>query len=88
MDAMTVRWSEYEYYDVNEDANVVQFQAITPLGTWCVDVIPESSRSYRRYKQAFQETITQLMVDGHKLYEDINLAERILETMEHSHTVH
>ena len=64
MDAVTVRFSEYEYYDICVDRDVLRFMATTGLGTYSDEIVIESARQVREQKQAFRDRVTDLMQRG------------------------
>ncbi len=56
-----VRFSETQGYDINLDAEVVRFMAITSSGSYWSDVVLEGPRSLRSDRNAFKETVVELI---------------------------
>ena len=54
---MIVRFSEYEYYNINQDEDWVRFMATTSKGTYFTEVPRESSRIYRENKDKFKQKV-------------------------------
>lgn len=58
---LTVSWSEYEYYDIEHDMDVVRMMAVTGTGTWFTD-IECAARGMASARKRFQQLVLQKMV--------------------------
>jgi hypothetical protein len=61
---MDVRWSEYEYYDVHTDSDVVRMMGTTSVGTYFAKVHKDGPISVRMKRQAFRDLVLNMMDDG------------------------
>lgn len=61
---VTVRFVETRGYDINLDADVVRFMAMTSSGSYWSDVVLEGPRSLRADRNAFKETVVELIQAG------------------------
>lgn len=52
--AITVRFSETERYDINQDTDVVRFMATTNQGSYWAEVPVEGPRGLRRDREKFK----------------------------------
>ena len=59
-----VRFVETQGYDINLDADVVRFMAMTSSGSYWSDVVLEGPRSLRADRNAFKETVVELIQAG------------------------
>ena len=64
MEPMTVRFIEFEYYDIMRDSEVVKFEAITNLGTWSAEMEVHSRRKLRQQREKFKQEVIALMQEG------------------------
>lgn len=55
MKPISFRFAENQFYDITRDAEVVQFQAITNLGTWHCTVECDRASEVRNKREAFRE---------------------------------
>lgn len=55
MPAITVRFQESQRYDINADAEVIQFLATTDKGSYWTELQVEGPRSLRRDRERFKE---------------------------------
>lgn len=61
MDGLTVRFLENEYYDIEQDIDVVRLMAVTPMGTWS-GITPSSQAKVRR--KEFKDYVLEQMYSG------------------------
>lgn len=59
-----VRFSEQRNYDINYDADVVRFMATTSSGSFWADVMLEGERGLRKDREAFKNTVVELIQAG------------------------
>lgn len=59
-----VRFAEMQNYDINIDAEVVRFMAMTSSGSFWSDVLAEGAGSLRRARNEFRETVVELIQAG------------------------
>ena len=57
MNKLIVRFQESQAYDVQEDAEVVQFMATTNKGSYWARVFLEGPRALRRDRERFKELV-------------------------------
>ena len=62
MEALTVRFLENEYYDIEQDVDVVKMMAITPTGTWSAQT-PLDKKTQGRRKE-FREYVLEKIYEG------------------------
>lgn len=58
------RFSEFERYDIQSDAQVVRLMATTPRGTYHAEVPADGPASRRDMRAAFKERAVALIVEG------------------------
>ena len=63
MDAVTVRWSEYQYYCIDRDKEIVRLMATTGKGTWVAEVEIGLASILRRDRAAFKEYVLEHIED-------------------------
>jgi hypothetical protein len=56
---MIVRFSEFEYYNINQDEDWVRFMATTPEGSYFSEVPRETFSKYREQKQEFKDKVVE-----------------------------
>lgn len=61
---IVVRFSEYEYYNINHDQDWVRFMATTTKGTYFAERARVSAMSYRENRQAFREKVMEALQAG------------------------
>lgn len=64
MDGLRVRFQDFEYYDIMRDCDVVQFQAITSIGTWSAELPIVSRKQVRVMREKFQQDVIARMQEG------------------------
>lgn len=60
----TVRFQEFERYDVNRDANVVRFMGVTGRGTFHAELACAGPAERREKRKAFESRVIELMENG------------------------
>ena len=66
---LSVRFQEWERYDIERDCQVVQFQCVTDVGTWAADYPVISERELRVKRKAFETTVLGMMANGTQPHE-------------------
>lgn len=61
---MNLRFAESTRYDVISDAEVVRLMAITPQGTYHVEVVLEPGQPLRTRRESFKEKVFELIDAG------------------------
>ena len=61
---LIVRFTEHQSYDINLDCDVVRFMAMTSSGSYWADVALEGPRLLRKDREAFKETVVDLIQAG------------------------
>lgn len=59
-----VRFQEHQYYDINEDAEVVRFTATMSSGSFWTEVFAEGPRGLRHDRQEFKDTVVEMIQAG------------------------
>jgi hypothetical protein len=62
VDGLTVRFLENEYYDIDQDAEVIKLMAITGKGTWCAETRAGKGSAAKR--KEFQDYVLEQMYKG------------------------
>jgi len=62
---LTVRFSEVQGYDINQDCETVRFIATTGRGSFFADTALVSSRVLREDRERFKDTVLEAMQNGH-----------------------
>ena len=68
-DKLTVRFQEYERYDIKCDQEMVTLMAVTPRGSFIAEVAAEPRKKLRERRKEFQEYVIDEMVLGHDPHE-------------------
>ena len=63
--SLTVRFSEIQGYDINQDCETVRFVATTGRGSFYADTVLVSSRVLREDRQRFKDEVLQCMQEGY-----------------------
>lgn len=58
---LIVRFREFRQYDINWDADTVQFMATTGKGTYHATIFDDGATSIRKARQRFKEKVVDLM---------------------------
>ena len=64
MARVVVRYSEFERYDIQRDAEVVRFMATTDGGSYWAEVPSANYAAVRRDRAAFKERVTEFIQAG------------------------
>lgn len=64
MSAITVRFQESEFYDINVDRDVVRFMATTGRGSYWTEIQVEGPRSLRLERDKFKERAVEMIRAG------------------------
>ncbi len=70
-ETLTVRFLEYERYDIERDSQVVRFMAMTNDGSYTSEVPVVSPKDIRESREAFKQYVLQAMALGqppHEVY--------------------
>lgn len=60
----TVRFAEFQYYDIMRDAEVVKFEAISSIGTWSAELVVTTASKLREAREKFRQDVLALMQEG------------------------
>lgn len=63
-ETLTIRFHEYEWYDVAQDHELVRLMATTSVGTWHATVPLTTSAELREDREAFKTYVLQSMTLG------------------------
>ena len=58
---MVIRFSEYEYYNINHDEDWVRFMATVDKGSYYCEVPRVSSQVFRENRQKFKEAVIECL---------------------------
>lgn len=61
---ITVRYSEFQRYDISKDAEVIRFMATTVNGSYWAEVPIDGSSGMRRDREAFKSKVVELVRQG------------------------
>ena len=64
MTPITVRFSETERYDINNDCEMVRFMATTSQGSYHAEISLENSRTVREYRKQFKDRCVERIQQG------------------------
>ena len=62
---LTVRFTESQWYDINDDCEVVRFMAITGGGSFYAQIPLISSRNLREARVRFKDDVIEFMQQGY-----------------------
>ena len=62
---LTVRFTETQWYDINDDEEVVRFMAITGKGTFYAQTPLIGSKNLREKRAQFKDDVIEFMQSGY-----------------------
>jgi len=69
MDGITARFSEFEFYDIESDCDMVKLMCITSIGTWSTNVQASKASTLREMRKAFGEYVEESIHAGDQPHE-------------------
>lgn len=66
---MRVSFTEWQYYDIMRDAEVVRFNATTEQGTWTAETAFQSGKDLKARRDAFKQYVAQSIQQGDEPFE-------------------
>ena len=64
MASYVVRFSEFDFYNINEDEDWVRFMATMDKGSYFAEVPRGTSRVFRENRAKFKEAVIEAIKDG------------------------